>query len=156
VSAYTDAKGQKEKSQALIDRAIDINKRYGYHCHCVLFTLHLSCFCRYSEGLVIKGSLMLSLGHHKEAAAAYRKAYGLHKDFVTLQGNYHIFFTIHAICLMVPTPGLVRAFISMMKVTEAASIVREVYKLTQKNPQVLTLYGIVLSHLPQTRETVLL
>lgn len=50
--------------------------------------------------------------------------------------------------------GLVRAYIGMQKMAEAAAIAREAYKMSINNPKVLTLYGLVLSHLPHTHDTV--
>ena len=50
--------------------------------------------------------------------------------------------------------GVVRAYLAMQKITEAAAVAREAYKLTPHNSKVLALYGLVLSHLPHTREAV--
>ncbi|KAL6044789.1 hypothetical protein QOT17_023132 [Balamuthia mandrillaris] len=83
--------------------------------------------------LLLKGNLLLSCGAPEEAAAAYRGAYMQRKDLSILQ-------------------GLVRAYLTIPKYQEALMVAKEAYKLMPEDPKALTLYGLVLSHIPQGRE----
>jgi anaphase-promoting complex subunit 7 len=89
---------------------------------------------RHAFAYLIKGALLLGLNLNKEAAAVYRKAYALKKDLPSMQ-------------------GLVRACLAMADYREALAVAKEAYHLMPNNPKALTLYGVVLSHLPQARET---
>ena len=68
-----------------------------------------------------------------DACVVYRKAHRMNRDLLSFQ-------------------GLIESYIGMSRIKEALAVAKEAIQLMPKNPKMLTLVGVVLSHTPNGRE----